>query len=217
MWFALVLRLAGGTTRERLYSAGRWLGGEMADAGLAPRGSRYRESPNNRKHCMANGRCTPSFSSSTTHHFTVPVVAFDEAEQGLGVDKRRKDKIFSVLQSEINAIADLKDASALLVYAFTPDMLEDMHEFACVTAACQRPRPWHGVLRRQRVCPGDQADRSESTRLPSSSTSESASPSCCLTKLGWMSRRIATECSRLSKSLRARLHDPTRVLAIGVQ
>jgi hypothetical protein len=60
--------------------------------------------------------------------FRGTVVAFDEAEQGLGVDKKKTDKIRSMLQSGINSIADLDRGSALILYAFTPDLERNLEE-----------------------------------------------------------------------------------------
>ncbi len=71
--------------------------------------------------------------------FNGTVVCFDEAEQGLSVDKKKTEKILSMLQAGINAIADLRDGSALLMYAFTPDLVDKMKTFAALQQRISSP------------------------------------------------------------------------------
>jgi hypothetical protein len=54
--------------------------------------------------------------------FKGTIVGLDEAEQGLHVSREKQERIVSMLQANINAVADLQDGSVLILYAFTPDL-----------------------------------------------------------------------------------------------
>jgi hypothetical protein len=56
--------------------------------------------------------------------FPGTVLAFDEAEQGLAVNKTRMASIFSQLMQELNALVNARNGSALVVFALTPDVSE---------------------------------------------------------------------------------------------
>jgi len=78
--------------------------------------------------------------------FQGTVVSFDEAEQGLGVDRKKMARILSMLQSQINAVADLRQGSALLVYALTPNFVDEMERFAALQQRVADPRPGLGFF-----------------------------------------------------------------------
>lgn len=140
--FGYVMRLGLEAHRrndeERMREAERWLSGSVTDAGLArklnvSRVTRQQEGTFGRRalHSLFQ------FVRHASLHGTV--LTFGEAEQGFDVDRRRRDRIFSVLQSEINAIADLEDGPALIIYAFTPDMLESMDGFPALQQRVRDP------------------------------------------------------------------------------
>ena len=54
--------------------------------------------------------------------FNGTIIGLDEAEQGLDVNRRRQELIMSMLQANINAVADLQDGSVFILYAFTPEL-----------------------------------------------------------------------------------------------
>lgn len=54
--------------------------------------------------------------------FKGTIIGLDEAEQGLDVSREKQQRIMSMLQANINAIADLQDGSVFILYAFTPDL-----------------------------------------------------------------------------------------------
>lgn len=54
--------------------------------------------------------------------FKGTVIGLDEAEQGLDVSREKQQRIMSMLQANINAVADLQEGSVLILYAFTPDL-----------------------------------------------------------------------------------------------
>ena len=72
--------------------------------------------------------------------FQGSLVCFDEAEQGLSVDKKKTDKILSMLMSGIESITNLQEGSALVVYALTPDLVDKMKNFAALQQRIMSPR-----------------------------------------------------------------------------
>jgi hypothetical protein len=71
--------------------------------------------------------------------FRGTVICLDEAEQGLTVDKKKTEKILSMLMSGIAAIVDLSKGSALLVFALTPDLEAKMANFAALQQRIGNP------------------------------------------------------------------------------
>lgn len=57
------------------------------------------------------------------------VVCFDEAEQGLTVAKSKMAAVLSGLMSSIEAITNAEGASAMVVYAVTPDLRDQLMKF----------------------------------------------------------------------------------------
>jgi len=74
--------------------------------------------------------------------FRGTLVAFDEAEQGLDVDRKRFDRILSLLQSTINDVADLQGGALLLMWAFTPELLDRFNEFPALQQRISSPTPF---------------------------------------------------------------------------
>jgi len=68
------------------------------------------------------------------------VVGFDEAEQGLSVNKKKTEKILSMMMSGIEAITNLQGGSTLIVYALTPDLVEKMKTFPALQQRIINPR-----------------------------------------------------------------------------
>jgi len=67
------------------------------------------------------------------------IVGFDEAEQSFNVDRKKLAKIFSTLRSLLDAIVNLKDASALIVYAMTNDVYEEMNKYPALHQRLSSP------------------------------------------------------------------------------
>jgi len=107
---------------EGFQAAMRWLSGEVTDRPLS---RSLGESPVStselRIHAHHARLCLYKFIRYAG--FAGTIVGFDEAEQGIDVEKKKKTKIFSQLLAEINSIIDLKGGSALIVYAITPDIM----------------------------------------------------------------------------------------------
>ena len=108
-------------------AACRWLAGEVADRALA---KSLGESlvPSSQHQLHARHARLSLFQLVRAAGFPGTVVCFDEAEQGMDVDKKKTAKIFSRLLSEINALIDSPGASALVVYGVTPDVIEKIGE-----------------------------------------------------------------------------------------
>ncbi|ADQ41172.1 hypothetical protein Calkr_1681 [Caldicellulosiruptor acetigenus I77R1B] len=67
------------------------------------------------------------------------IVGFDEAEQSFNVDRKKLAKIFSTLRSLMDAVVNLKDASALIVYAMTNDVYEEMNKYPALQQRLSNP------------------------------------------------------------------------------
>lgn len=123
----------------------RWLEGEVTDKALAaslelPVVAKDGEN-------LHAQRATLSLFQFIRHaRLRGTVVAFDEAEQSLSVDKAKTQRILSMLQSDINAIADLAEGSALVVYALTPDLVEKMAQLPALQQRVADPGPGQGFF-----------------------------------------------------------------------
>lgn len=128
--FARVLRralLAYVESDTELFEAGmRWIGGEVRDASLPKRLGESPLSASELRIHAHNARLS-LYRFVRYAGFRGTIVGFDEAEQGIEVEKKRMTKIFSHLLAEINSIIDLKDGSVLVLYAITPSLLEKMN------------------------------------------------------------------------------------------
>ena len=139
------LRAGLGNDAEALEAALRWLSGDVSDRRLArdlsvPVVTKSSENLHARRALMS------LFQLIRYAGFRGTVVCFDEAEQGLSVNKRKTEQIMSMLQSDINAIADLRDGSALMVYALTPDLFEKMESFAALQQRVADASPGRGFF-----------------------------------------------------------------------
>lgn len=106
----------------------RWLSGEFGNRSL----SRELDLPTVEKADQNRAAGTALFTLGQFNrraHFRGTVIAFDEAEQGLDLDRKRFGVILSMLQSTINSLADLDNGALFILYAFTPDLLERFQEF----------------------------------------------------------------------------------------
>lgn len=127
--FGVVARLAFEAEQdgnETLFNAAcRWLGGEVTDRFVA---KELALSCIPEKELNLYGRRALLSLSQFIRHagFRGTVICFDEAEQGLGVDKRKMNQILSMLQSGINAVSDLQNGSLLIIFGLTPDIITKM-------------------------------------------------------------------------------------------
>lgn len=128
-------------------SACRWLGGEVNDRILAKDLSLV-PIPKSEHNLHGRRAMLSMFQLTRRSGLRGTVVGFDEAEQGLSVDKKTMGKINSLLQSGINAMANLKGGAALIIFALTPDLVEEMKSFAALQQRISDPGPgesfWDG-------------------------------------------------------------------------
>jgi hypothetical protein len=142
----------------------RWLDGEVSDRLLS---KRLEVSPVGRAEENLHGRrALLSLFQFVKHaRFHGTVLTFDEAEQGLAVDRRRMERILSMLQSGINAVSDLERGSALVIYAFTPDLVDQMERFAALQQRVADPGPGFGFFDGNTLAPRiDLTKRSDPTK-----------------------------------------------------
>ena len=116
----------------------RWLEGDINDRGLSNELNipKVNSSSNNLygKYMMLS-----LFQFIRYANYNGSVICFDEAEQGLSVDKKKTEKILSMLMAGIEAITNLSDGSALMVYALTPDLVDKMKTFAALQQRITSP------------------------------------------------------------------------------
>jgi len=116
---------------ETFTAACHWLAGEVSDR-FVSRQLSLAPVPKNEQNLHGRRALLSLFQFIRHSGFPGTVVCYDEAEQGLTVDKRKTERILSMLQSGINALADLQMGSVLVVYAITPDLREKMANFAAL-------------------------------------------------------------------------------------
>ena len=73
--------------------------------------------------------------------YTGTVIGFDEAEQAANVPAKQLNKILSLARSEIDAITKLQNAASLVLYAFTPDVIQEMQRYPALQQRLADPDP----------------------------------------------------------------------------
>lgn len=130
---------------ETFEAASRWLSGDVNDRVLA-RALSVSVVDKREENIHGNRAMLSLFQFVRSAGFKGTVVTFDEAEQGLSQNRKTMDRILSMLQSRINSIADLKRGSALVVYAFTPDLVDQMERLAALQQRVADPGPGMGFF-----------------------------------------------------------------------
>ena len=126
-------------------AACRWLEGNADDKAVA---RAVGESPVGKSESNSFGRDAlfSLFQLIKRAGYRGTILGFDEAEQGLWADRQKTQRMLSQLQADINAIADLKDGSALVVFAVTPDLIARMEEFAALQQRVADAAPGQGFF-----------------------------------------------------------------------
>lgn len=127
----------------RLETACRWMGGDLDDKQVAKDLNVTAVTRQEQNH-HARLALLSLFQLIRLAGFTGTVVCLDEAEQGLAVDKKKMERILSRLQSAINATADLQKGSALVVYAMTPDLRDQLMQYPALQQRVSDPGPGQG-------------------------------------------------------------------------
>jgi len=126
---------------ETYDAACRWIGGEFNDKGIAK--------------LLNIAVCTKPELNLTAKmvnlslykfikysNFAGTVVAFDEAEQGFGISKKKQSTLYSLMQSDINAINKLTNGSVLILYAILSEVKEGMMNFPALQQRISHPIPF---------------------------------------------------------------------------
>jgi len=71
------------------------------------------------------------------------VLGFDEAEQAANVGSALRQRILSMARSEIDAVSRLQNGSLLILYAFTPDVVQEMKNYPALQQRISEPDPSH--------------------------------------------------------------------------
>ena len=130
----------------------RWLEGEVSNKDVARAVGTSPVSRNERS--LHGGRALLSVYQFIRHAgFRGTVVGFDEAEQSMSTDRKSTARILSMLQSSINAMADLQGGSALVLYAVTPDIADKMMEFPALQQRLADPGPGRGFFDGETLAP----------------------------------------------------------------
>jgi hypothetical protein len=131
--------------QETFENACRWLGGDMSDKAVS-RSLSTSAVGSGEQNLMARRAMLSLFQLIRHAGFPGTVVGYDEAEQAFSVDKTHMARILSLLQSQINAMADLENGSALVIYALTPDLREKMETFPALQQRVIDPGPQQGFF-----------------------------------------------------------------------
>ena len=148
--YAKVLRLTlEGLMRgqDSVVDAGsQWLGGSMGERTLASKLGvpHYPKA----EHNLVGRRALLSLLQFIRKAgFRGTLVGFDEADQGLSmIEGRKLQRILSMFMAGINALQDLEDGSALVIYAVTPGIIEKMMEFPALQQRVIDPAPDQGFF-----------------------------------------------------------------------
>lgn len=119
-------------------AAQRWLSGAFHDRQLA-KVLPVSAVPSVQQNLYASNALLSLFQLVRYAGFRGTVIGIDEAEQGFDVDRKRLDRILSMLKSDTDAIADLPRGSALVMYALTPDVRDEMDQFPALQQRISDP------------------------------------------------------------------------------
>jgi hypothetical protein len=130
---------------DRLDTVCRWLGGEMDNRELC---KEIQVAPITaaERNLQAKRAMFSLFQFIKHAGFQGTVICFDEAEQGFAVDKKKTERIHSMLMANINSIVELQQGAVLMVYALTPDVVSKMDSFAALQQRIADPGPDQGFF-----------------------------------------------------------------------
>jgi len=78
--------------------------------------------------------------------FNGTVICYDEAEQGLNVDRRKTERVLSMLMAQIASMVTASNSASLVVYALTPDIVQKLETFAALQQRIIDPGPGLGFF-----------------------------------------------------------------------
>lgn len=126
--------------RENLEDGASWLSGDVANRSLC---RALGVNPIAAKEQNTFGR-RATFSLCQyirISGFVGTVIGYDEAEQALNVSNKLRQRILSMARSEIDAVSRLQNASLLVLYAFTPDVVQEMKNYPALQQRIAEPDP----------------------------------------------------------------------------
>jgi hypothetical protein len=134
-----------GKQAERFESACRWLAGEVSDKETArAAGVGKVTSP---EQDLTGARLRLSLAQFVRlSGFPGSVFCFDEGDQGFDVDRRKMNKIMSLIRTQVDGVTDLREGSALFVYAVTQPIVEEMERAPMLLDRIRDPGPRQGFF-----------------------------------------------------------------------
>jgi hypothetical protein len=127
--------------RDKFEAACRWIGGEFDNKEISKilNISPISKPEQNRTASRVN---LSLYQLIHKAGFKGTIIAFDEAEQGFEISKSKQSLLYSLMQSDINAINSLKKGSVLVLYAIVPAIKEGMMNFPALQQRVQHPIPF---------------------------------------------------------------------------
>lgn len=116
----------------------RWLEGEISNKETA-RSLGMTPIPQSEHNLYGRNALISLFQFIKLSGYRGTVIGLDEAEQGLSRTKRERDRIHSVLQSQINTIHDEPNTAAMLVYCVTPDTIDQAMDMQALAQRISTP------------------------------------------------------------------------------
>jgi len=83
--------------------------------------------------------CLCQFAKTINYRGTI--IGFDEAEQAINVPRKKVQRILSMARAEIDSISRVKNAAVMIVYAFTPDVVQGMQAYPALQQRLAEPDP----------------------------------------------------------------------------
>ncbi len=124
-----------------VFDAGcRWLAGEIADRPVA-KVLGVSTIPSSEQDGFGRRAMFSLCQFIKSAGYTGTVIGFDEAEQAASVPAKQLNKILSMARSEIDAITRLQNASLMIIYAFTPDIIQEMQRYPALQQRLAEPDP----------------------------------------------------------------------------
>lgn len=130
---------------EKFENACRWLAGEVSDRDTAKAAGVGRVTAS--EHDLTGARLRLSLAQFVrASGFRGSVFCFDEGDQGFDVNRKKLNKILSLIRTQVDAATDLADGSALFVYAITQPIVEEMERATMLLDRLRDPGPGQGFF-----------------------------------------------------------------------
>lgn len=136
----------------RFEDACRWLAGEVSDKDAAKAAGVAKVAT--AEHDITGARLRLSLAQFIRlSGFRGSVFCFDEGDEGFNVDRKKLNKILSLIRSQLDAVADLKGGSALFVYALTKPIVEAMENYPALLDRVRDPGPGQSFFEGNTLAP----------------------------------------------------------------